>query len=232
MPGVPDAKTEIPLDHATDGAPPGRWALRPRTRQLHALVTPQSHDRSSTEQSRTRPSMMRCANSQQPVMAAPSVEYVKGPLKARKLVPRPISKSSVQRPESRIWNVRAVMAKPLYKTAVTCRPRQRSRRVSELYGGGGDTAGRRGRCRPRAVRGAVGANSRGLPPSPRPAASRHPGGILRGASTWIGAAPRAAAILSTAPGRWCPTSAAADGEIRLSASGLGCYGAGESWRLQ
>lgn len=106
-------------------------------RQLHALVGPQSHDRSSTEQSRTRPSMMRRANSQQPVIAAPSVEYVKGPLKARKLVPRPISKSSVQRPEPRIWNVRAVMAKPLYKTAVNCRPRQRRRRVSELYGGRG-----------------------------------------------------------------------------------------------
>ncbi len=84
--------------------------------------------------------MMRCANSQQSVMAAPSVEYVRGPLKARKLVPRPISKSSVQRPESRIWNVRAVMAKPLYKTAVNCRSRQRSRRVLNYTRGGGDTA--------------------------------------------------------------------------------------------
>jgi hypothetical protein len=52
-------------------------------------------------------------------------------------VPRLISKSSVQRPESRIWNVRAVMAKPLYKTGVNCRPRQRSRRASELYQGEG-----------------------------------------------------------------------------------------------
>jgi hypothetical protein len=56
--------------------------------------------------------MMRRANSQQPVMAASSDEYVTGPLKDRKLVRRPINRSSVQRPEPRIWNVRAVMSNP------------------------------------------------------------------------------------------------------------------------
>jgi hypothetical protein len=133
MPAHPNSMVRCAAAAHSPRAEPGARCAR----QLHALVTPQSHDRSSTEQSRTRPSMMRCANSQQPVMAAPSVEYLKGPLKARKLVPRPISKSSVQRPESRIWNVRAVMAKPLYKTGVNCRPKQRSRRASELYQGEG-----------------------------------------------------------------------------------------------
>src|SRR5882724_1180927 len=74
---------------------------------------PDPHDRSSTEQSGTCPSMMRCANLQQPTIAASSVEYVAGPLKDRNPPCRPISRSRVQRPVPRSWNVRTVMANPL-----------------------------------------------------------------------------------------------------------------------
>jgi hypothetical protein len=88
---------------------------------LPRLAAPQPHDKSSTEQFDTRPSMMRRPNSQQPVMADSSVGYVRGPLKARKSLWRPIKRSRVQRPEPCIWNVRAVMVKPLYKTGFNCR---------------------------------------------------------------------------------------------------------------
>lgn len=70
--------------------------------QLYERVRPQSHDKSSTEQSCTCPSMMRRPRSQQPAMAPNSVEYVMGALKARKPLRRPIRRSRVQRPEPRI----------------------------------------------------------------------------------------------------------------------------------
>jgi hypothetical protein len=76
--------------------------LELRALRLYEWVRPQSHDKSSTEQSCTCPSMMRRPRSQQPAMAPISVGYVMGALKARKPLRRPIRRSRVQRPEPRI----------------------------------------------------------------------------------------------------------------------------------
>ena len=61
---------------------PGQLQLCQGGEPADERVGHQSHDKSSTEQSCTCPSMMRRPRSQQPAMAPSSVEYVIGALKA------------------------------------------------------------------------------------------------------------------------------------------------------